>query len=409
MNDALKNKIRFILISALRTTALLCASGTLIQTFIESLGFSSQMNYIHTTILQAANVLTIIVGANWADKGNIFKRTAFTGLPLAILFIGYLPFCFLNFKNTGSIIPFIIISAVGIMQMITIGLHTVCEYKVPYFVLKPEEYGFVTATAGVLGSAISLGVNALISVLSTKIPYIKIMFFAFILSALFVVIAAILMLYQKSLINMDEVQLTKKGVRSVPLKQVFTHPAFSRLIVASLFRGFASGALSVIAIVALDRGFDAATTSAVASIQSIAGFAAGIVFGLMSVYITPRLLTFCGSLIYLLIPLLLSDNKIIFLAISGIVIFGKTIIDYAVPTSLQRVVPVEIAGPYNAWRLVLQNIATLIATAVAAFISTELLFGMAIIFQLISGTIFLFDKVMRNNSPILLRKKPMKR
>lgn len=409
MNTVLSNKIRYILISALRTTALLCASGTLVQTFVEALGFSSQLNYIHTTVLQAANVLTIIVGANWADKGDIIKRTAFTGLPLAFLFLGYLPFCFMNFKETGSVFAFVMLAAVGVMQMITIGLHTVCDYKIPYFVLKPEEYGAVTATAGVLGSAISLGVNALISVLSVKIAYTKLMFFAFILSSVFVLISVILMLYQKSLINMDEVQLTKKSAKTIPLKQVFLHPAFSRLFIANLLRGFATGALSVIAIVALDMGFDAATTSAYASIQSIAGFAAGIVFGFLSVYLHPRLLTFCGSLSYLLLPFMLSGNKVVFLAISGIVIFGRTIVDYAVPTTLQRVVPVEIAGPYNAWRMVLQSGGTLIATSVAAFISTELLFGIAIVFQLISGTIYLFDKVTRKDSPILLRKKTVKR
>ncbi len=403
------NKVRSIVISALRTAALMCASGTLIQTFIETLGFSHQMNYIHTTILQVANMATIIIGSNWADKGNIFKRTAAIHFPMAILFLLYVPFCFFKFEETGSVFPFIMILAVGVMQMITVGLNTVCDYKIPYFVYRPEDYGVIGAISGVIGSAISLGLSALISVLSTKIPYAQLMIFAFILSAVFTVCAAVLILCQKSILNMDEVQLTKKDAKSVPLKKVFSHPAFSRLFVANLFRGFASGAMGVLAIVSFDLGFDETVASALVSVSSVAGFAAGLVFGTLSVYIHPRVLTFCGSLSYLLLPLMLSDNSIVFLAVAGVVIFGKTIIDYAVPTALIRVVPVEIAGPYNAWRMVLQSGGQLIATSVASVISTEVLFGVAIVLQLISGTVYLLDTVMRKDAPILLRRKERKR
>ena len=68
------NKLLFILASALRTAAFLCSTGVLMQTFLSVLGFSEQEVYIHSTVLQAANVLTILIGARFADRGNIFKR-----------------------------------------------------------------------------------------------------------------------------------------------------------------------------------------------------------------------------------------------------------------------------------------------------------------------------------------------
>lgn len=230
------------------------------------------------------------------------------------------------------------------------------------------------------------------------------MVFAFILSFVFVIAAAILMFYQKSILNMDEVQVSKKSEK-IPLKEVFKHPCFSRLFAANLCRGFASGALGVLAIAAFDLGFDETVTATLVSVTSISGFAAGIAFGTLSVYVNPRVLTFCGSLTYLLLPLMLSDNEIVFLAVAGVVLFGRTIVDYAVPTALFRVVPVGIAGPYNAWRMVLQSGGTLIATSVAAFIPTELLFGLAVVFQLFSGATYMLDKVMRKDSPVFLRKK----
>ena len=407
MNAVSGNKVRYIVISALRTTALLCASGPLLQTFVETLGFNSQFNYIHTTLLQVVNVLTIILGANWADKGNIIKRTALLELPMALMYFVYVPFCFFKFGDGDAYLPFILLLSVGLVQMFCVGLHTVCDYKLPYFLFKVEEYGVVTAISGVVGSFVSLGVSSLISVLSSKIEFTTLMIFAFILSALFMVLSGVLQLFQKSIINMDEVQIKEDGKNAIPLSKVFAHPAFYRLIIPNLLRGFATGALSVLAIAAFDLGFDETVSSALVSVQSAAGLAGCVVFGILSVYINPRVIAFLGSLTFLFLPLMLSENKYVFLAVATVVVFGRTFVDYSVPVALMKVVPVEIAGPYNAWRMVLHSGGTLIATSIAAFIPIELLFGIAIVFQLIAGSMFMLDKIMRKDSPVFLRKKQM--
>ena len=124
-------------------------------------------------------------------------------------------------------------------------------------------------------------------------------------------------------------------------------------------------------------------------------------------YINPRVIAFLGSLTFLFLPLMLSENKYVFLAVATVVVFGRTFVDYSVPVALMKVVPVEIAGPYNAWRMVLHSGGTLIATSIAAFIPIELLFGIAIVFQLIAGSMFMLDKIMRKDSPVFLRKKQM--
>ena len=60
---------------------------------------------------------------------------------------------------------------------------------------------------------------------------------------------------------------------------------------------------------------------------------------------------------------------------------------------LIRVVPVEIAGPYHAWRIALQNAGTLIATSVAAFTPVPVMLVLAAAFQLIAGaSFFLVDR-----------------
>ena len=72
---------------------------------------------------------------------------------------------------------------------------------------------------------------------------------------------------------------------------------------------------------------------------------------------------------------------------------GRTLVDYAVPSMLLQVVPVEIAGPYHAWRMALQNAGMLLATTLATMIPIPYLLAAAAIFQLISG--FSFSRIVK--------------
>ena len=59
MKQTNRNQPYFIIAMGLRTVALLCVTGPIMQTFLASIGFSSQWIYIHTSIVQIVNVLTI--------------------------------------------------------------------------------------------------------------------------------------------------------------------------------------------------------------------------------------------------------------------------------------------------------------------------------------------------------------
>ena len=75
MTVSARNKLFGVLIVALRTTALLCATGTLMQTFLSTLGFSERWIYLHSTLVQATSMLTILIGVRFADK-NLLARAA---------------------------------------------------------------------------------------------------------------------------------------------------------------------------------------------------------------------------------------------------------------------------------------------------------------------------------------------
>ena len=79
----------------------------------------------------------------------------------------------------------------------------------------------------------------------------------------------------------------------------------------------------------------------------------------------------------------------------AVLMFGRTLIDYAVPSALLYAVPVGIAGTYNAWRMILHNAGTLLATTLAGFLPLPLMVGITVVCQLLSGWNFLTAKIMR--------------
>ena len=379
-----KNKIKAIIAYTARTVALICATGTLMQTFLASLGFESSQIYMHSTLLQAANVLTIILASNWANNGSPIKRSAFTTIPIGLLFLCYIPIAIANQATPTS---YALLIAIGIVQQIAYGFFTVCEYKTPYYIYKADEYGMMLSVCGIISSLFSLLMGYVIAYLTARFPFVEIMKFAFVISAVLMLIAFVAIYFEKSL-RVEEKTGDKPAPKEKTRVNLMKTPVFTYLIHANLLRGFAAGVISVLAAVALDLGHNEALTASMVSAQSLASLAACAFFALVSKKISERALVIGGSLFVGLIPLLLIDNSSLFLMIYTVIMVGRTLIDYGVPSMLLKVVPVEIAGPYHAWRMVLQNAGMLIATTLATVMPIPYLLAAAAVFQLISGVSF---------------------
>ena len=160
-------------------------------------------------------------------------------------------------------------------------------------------------------------------------------------------------------------------------------------------RGIASGTTTVFAAMAFDLGFDETLTSNLLYLQSAAGLLGCGLIGVLSRHISIRYPVLLGSLSFLLLPLFFSGKGGIFLAVAATVCFGRTLVDYGVPILLRKAVPIGIAGPYNAWRMVLHTGGCLIATSVAAVIPVQMLVGVTVLVSLLSGCGFFFSKVIR--------------
>ncbi|MBQ7386737.1 MAG: MFS transporter [Clostridia bacterium] len=395
LDDVTKNKIRSVIAYTARIVGLMCASGTLIQTFLATLGFDSSLIYIHTSLLQAASVLTIVICSGWANNGSPIKRSALTMLPTGLMFLLYIP---IAISRSASITAYLLLAAIGVAQQIGVGLYTVCEYKTPYYIYRIEEYGTVIAICGIVSSLASLGAGALVSWLSTKFTFIDVMTVSFALAALCLFITFLTTVTQKNL-REEQDKLNEDAPKpKTSLVALLRYPIFSHLIPANLMRGFATGVTTVFATMALDLGYTETLTSAMVSSFSFASLAACALFALISKKIPNGITTLAGSIILAASPFLLIKGEVLFLVISTVILFGRTLIEYAVPTLLIRLVPVEIAGSFNAWRMVLHNAGSLIATTIAAWLPIPVLLVLAAVFQLLSGISFLIaERRLRAN------------
>lgn len=389
-----KNRLLYYFAYAFRTVTLLCASGTLVQTFLSALGFSTDEIYIHATVLRAANVLTIVLFPRFADKKSAISRIALVQIPAALLLFLSIPFCI---ANDASPVTYILLVIVAAAHSVTTGLHTVCDYKIPYVIFSAKTFGTVLAVSGLISSLLSLAVGSVISYLSTLFPFSLLMLYAFLISGCLLLLSSFLYSRMKPLEKTVCSETSDTASEKVPLLAVFRHPTFLHLIPANLLRGFSAGVVTVLPAMALSAGFNESATALMISVSSLANIAACLLFAvLLKCFRANHLIGIC-SLPFFVLPFLFKGNTATFLTLYGIFILTYEIINQAVPTALRFSVPANIAGPYNAWRMILHNGGILLATTVAVFIPTQILLISALVCQLISGAFYFFLNIMKKD------------
>lgn len=396
MDTVHANKLRAVAAYSLRTAALLCTTGPLMQTLLATLGFSSRWIYIHATLVQGVNTVTILLCARWADSGNAIRKSALVQVPHGLLYLLYIPLCI---WKSPSLVSFAALTAITVLQVVSVSLYTVCEYKIPYFIFPARDYGQVLAMQGIFSSLLTLGAGALVSALTPHVPYLVIMAVACVLSAALMLGAAFLYSRQQPVFETEEFGQSVHRHMRIPFSATFSHPSFYRLIPANLMRGFGYGAVLVAAALALELGFDQQVSTAMVSVQSAASLLACGVFARLSRRVSPRVSVLVGSVSYGLLPLLLWADQTVFLAVYGIAVLGRTLIDNAVPALLRFVVPPEISGPYHAWRMMLHNGGAMLATAAAAFIPPGPFILLAAACQLCSGAMYMLYRDRGDSHP----------
>ena len=404
-----RNKTIVILQQALRTMALLCASGTLMQAFLAYVGFTESNIYLHATMINAVNVAATLLCSRYADGRSIKRRSAFVQIPNGLLFLCLLPFCFGVNASSGA---FLLLLGISLAQSVFTALNTVCEYKLPYHLYRHSDVGIVNAISGVASSILTFLVGILLDFLKKTVSYDRLMLYAFLIAAFFMVAAGVLALCVTVFQNAEEGTEEKAAEhvekkKKISLLAMFRTPVFYLLLPANITRGIASGCVNVLATVAVALHFENLAPIMV-SISAIANLIACVLFGISCRFVSARLPLFIGSLCFLLLPLGLLGSPTLFLVMYAVVYFGRSVVDIAVPSLIICVVDAEIAGPYNAWRMILHTGGMMIATTVAAlpFVTPAMLLWATLACSVISGALFFFIPLLRRASPLFVHGRP---
>lgn len=391
MNDVNKNITRYVINKTIWQISNLCSTGILMQTFLASLGFTSDQLYINHAIVLSAQVITSSVFSRWADKGSILRRATLIQLPPVLLFLCYLPFCIAGEANTTS---FILLTAISFLQCGLYFMYSICDYKLPYFVMPAAAYSTALSVSGVTSALISLFTGVLISFATQYMSFSQLMLIACCAAAALTALAAVMTWRMKLLIHPEMAVHDKKDDSSITVRQLFRTPLFYRMAPSSFLRGVCYGATSVLTALALDLGYDTTVSTALVSVQAAAMLLGSFVFGILSKKIPPRTLILAGALSMLMLPMLLIRNSTLFLVLVGLIIFGRIMVDHGYPFLLRQAVPMAISGPFNAWRLIVFFIGLVLTTTVAAWIPVEALLIIGTVSQVIVGITCYTDKVL---------------
>lgn len=396
MSAERKNIILYILTSAMRNAALIVSSEAILQTFLYSIGFNQNEIYLQSIIYQAFNMAVILLLPTFADRGSIGHRCALAlTIGGAATFI-YIPLCFTAEVGVYELILLFGASALGAAGL---ALHTVCMYKLPYYIFTPSVYGPATALCGIVGSGISFLVGSVMTALSAVFVYSDMMIWVLLIGGAVFILSGFLHLLMRPVDTAISHVPTEES-RKISLGELTRHPSFYTLLPGNFLRGVAMGATMNLAVVASDYlGYPEEITTAMASVSSVAIVLGCVLYGATAHLIPSRVIAGVGSVLFLLLPLaLIPDMPILYLSVFGVAMFGRTLVDYSVPTELLYVVPSRLAGPYNAFRMAIQSVGILLSTAIAIFVPAPAFVFIATAAQLIAGMNFFFAKIMKNKA-----------
>ncbi len=393
MNGVRANEVKYVAANALHSVTGLCLSGTLMQTFLGEIGLADQI-YLHATILQIVTTASTMLFSRAGGDGrtNVLRRTALLSLPVAVLYLFYVPLCVFPVP-TGT--AFLTAAVLGVIQSVLCAVRTVVDFRIPYRTFPVSEYGAVTAVSGIVTGLTNMGVGALFTWLAARFAYPLLMCWAFTGAAVFMLAGALLLLSMKP-VAAAEAQVSR-SVKNVSFRELIRRPVFHVFLAPNLFRGVASGVVSVLAGIALHMGRTAALTTAMVTVSSGATLGACLLFAVSARRVPSRTAVFLGSAILCLLPVLWFAPAGWFLPVYAVVIVGKTFVDYGVPAALIRVVPDDLAGPFNAWRMVLHTGGSVLGTFLAGHLPIPVLLIGAAVLQLASGAVYLLSPVLRSS------------
>lgn len=392
-NRVLNNKSKFYVYSVFENLLILLTNGAIIQTFLLEKNFSGEMVGNFLAILTLAQAFFILSFSKKSDNiKNIISTMAyirFLEIPLCILLV------FMCFMSTSNVfLMYILLIAVGLLYSVSKGVNSVLSYKLPYSIIDINEYGAVSSISGVLVGIFCTIFSILLSYMQVKFEYMSIMKIAYIMAFPMVFITIISIKTMKN-INGKLFENTRPTVNNEKEKKynILKYKPFKALIIPNLLRGFNSGIIGMAVTIGYFIGsIDSKSAGIIVIVTNIMTILGCLIYFKINNKLEDKVIILISSIVIACsLPLMIVFNTALFIVFYSILYLFYSVINYAVPVIVTKIVDYHIVGQYSAGRMLLHTL----GTAIAGFVCVGMmnLFG-AVWTLILSGATQLISAIV---------------
>ena len=355
-----QNKTLYLLYNILYTAGFMFCSGTVIQTFMLSVGMNDADVSAYNAVIQFVQAAVILIMSFFADRiKRVLKVYASIILSVSIV-AAALVFCV--FVRSDLIAVKVIVFASSVVAYFLIGVRNAVDYRIFYEIFDMRDLGRLMGVAIAISGLFSFGISALYSYAVTKFDYYDVMTAFFIFSAVSLVLSSFACFsYKKA----NDTPQSEKG-RGVDLS-AFKNKITRALALPGLFRGFSSGIMGLITVVGFSGGIlDVKTASYLGIVTQITSFAGNLLFSALSKKVKSRAAVLISSVVFgAAMPLTVAggniDSFFIGYAVSN---FAYVIVNISIPILVCEIVDYDQIGSFTCIRMMIFTLGSVIASVV---------------------------------------------
>lgn len=352
--------IKYCTTSILWSLITLVASGSMAQTFLLEYGLSEEKVTSLFSIMQMAQVMTILFFSKFSDNlDSIVKtlvKTHLLDIPICVFFM---VLCMRSFQSQNMVFWILLIT--GSIFSISAGIHNVLAYKLPYKVMDMEYFGTFIAISGTLVGIFNVAFGMLSQKLQSMMGYIPSMRYIVFITLLFIPV------YLLATGTMKESSVLENNTKVKEKINILKYKLFTALIIPNVFRGFCAGMVGMTITIGYFTGLiDGSTANYVIIITNVMHIVSSFAFSKISQNIPDKYILLGTSMVVaVLLPLMILSNTTMFLVLYTVLYFFYNVLNNAVPVTVAKIVDYKIAGQYSSGRMLLNTL----GVSIAGFVS----------------------------------------
>ena len=379
------NRALYLILTTLYTVGFMFCSGTILQTFMLSVGMDEGTVSAYSAMTQFVQFVVIFLMAFLADKlKKVLKVYAFSVLMMSLIAVSLVLCVFI--RSDLAAVKMIIFASSAVVYFM-FGVRQAVDYKIVYEIFDMSHLGKLMGVVMAVSGLVAFGVSTAYSYAITRFDYYDAMTVFFIISSVMMILAAVAGFSYKKINDVPEAE-KRRGLDF----SMFKNKISRSLALPSFVRGFANGVIGLITVAGFSRGILTTQSSTYVSIITQAmTFAGFILFAAMCRRVKNRATVLIFSIIMAVaMPIALISGRLAdYLIFYAIAYFSLIVVSVAIPMLACEIVPYEQMGSFTCVRMMLFTLGSVIASVLfkplSDLIGFSWLFVIAGVCQLICG------------------------